>query len=129
MSGSKSSFAAGRPFSLLIKWLALLAIRIYQLTLSGRIGRDCIYAVSCSRFAEQEFKKREGSFIEAYRKVQERLKGCRIASIESSDEGWVAINSLGRPLHLDELDARTVRDLSRQLGLKPRRGPVPTVLS
>ena len=105
---------------LLSSWVnraAILVIRGYQKTLSGKINRDCIYDESCSHFAIREFQKDQTTF-QALRASLNRYRGCGISHISLNGDVINLRNLHGADLNWETLDERTRNSLTQQLGLK-----------
>ena len=96
---------------------AILVIRGYQKTLSGKINRDCIYDESCSHFAMREFQKDQTTF-QALRASLNRYRGCGISDISLNGDVINLRNLHGADLNWETLDERTRNSLTQQLGLK-----------
>ena len=96
---------------------AILVIRGYQKTLSGKINRDCIYDESCSHFAIREFQKDQTTF-QALRASLNRYRGCGISDISLNGDVINLRNLHGADLNWETLDERTRNSLTQQLGLK-----------
>ena len=96
---------------------AILVIRGYQKTLSGKINRDCIYDESCSHFAIREFQKDQTTF-QALRASLNRYRGCGISDISLNGDVINLRNLHGADLNWETLDERTRNSLTKQLGLK-----------
>ena len=96
---------------------AILVIRGYQKTLSGKINRDCIYDESCSHFAIREFQKDQTTF-QALRASLNRYRGCGISDISLNGNVINLRNLHGADLDWETLDERTRNSLTQQLGIK-----------
>ena len=96
---------------------AILVIRGYQKTLSGKINRDCIYDESCSHFAIREFQKDQTTF-QALRASLNRYRGCGISDISLNGNVINLRNLHGADLDWETLDERTRKSLTQQLGIK-----------
>lgn len=96
---------------------AILVIRGYQKTLSGKINRDCIYGESCSHYAIREFQKDQNTF-QALRASLNRYRGCGISDISVKGNVVKLRNLHGAELNWETLDERTRTNLTQQLGLK-----------
>lgn len=96
---------------------AILVIRGYQQTLSGKINRDCIYNESCSHFAIREFQKDQTTF-QALRASLNRYRGCGISDISLNGNVINLRNLHGADLDWETLDERTRNSLTQQLGIK-----------
>ena len=100
----------------LLNKVACGLIRLYQQTLSGRIGRVCIYDVSCSRYALEVLGREHVPFWEALRLVWRRLRSCRVAEIvRHADRRWSLINGLGQTLHESTISSATREQLECSL--------------
>ena len=98
-----------------IKKILLSFIRFYQLYVSNKINRSCIYKQNCSNYAINKLSesKNLASDIKA---IFNRVNGCKITRIICNDlRPWQVINGNDEIIEENELNDSMILDINHTL--------------
>lgn len=101
--------------NLSLSYLTNFAIRLYQVFISNKISRNCIYEITCSHRAIAIVNSK-ASLRKKFQLIKQQISGCKIVEIVSLDiESWKVINGNGDCLSPDELNEHTRLDIYQTL--------------
>jgi putative component of membrane protein insertase Oxa1/YidC/SpoIIIJ protein YidD len=94
----------GHLLSSALKKILLLFIRFYQLYVSNKIDRSCIYKQNCSNYAIDKLSESK-DIATAIKAIFNRINGCKITRIIcDNSRQWQVINGNNEIIKENELN-------------------------
>ena len=93
-------------------------IKFYQLFISNKIDRSCIYKKNCSKYAIDKISISDNIILDI-KDILKRIKGCKINRIICNDsKGWYIINGNKEVIKENQLNDITINDINQTLEIE-----------